>query len=145
MPRVESNTPSALNRRVHKRTVESLRQALDGGPRAIEQRLQELDREWDIERALQVGASSLVLTGIGLSLTADRRWLGLSGVVAGFLIQHAVQGWCPPLPLFRALGFRTVREIEHERNALKGARGDFEALDVAKAAGPNTLLAVAEL
>jgi hypothetical protein len=145
MPRVENNTPSALNRRVHKRTVESLRQALDGGPRAIEQRLQELDREWDIERALQVGASSLVLTGIGLSLTADRRWLGLSGVVAGFLIQHAVQGWCPPLPLFRALGFRTVREIEHERNALKGARGDFEALDVAKAAGPNTLLAVAEL
>jgi hypothetical protein len=145
MPRVENNTPNALNQRVHKRTVESLRQALDGGPRAIEQRLEELDGEWDIERALQVGAASLVLTGIGLSLTTDRRWLGLSGVVAGFLIQHAVQGWCPPLPLFRALGFRTMREIEHERNALKGARGDFEALDVAKAAGPNTLLAVAEL
>jgi hypothetical protein len=145
MSRVEANTPNALNRRVHQRTVEALRQALDGGPRAIEQRLEELDNEWDIERALQVGASSLVLTGIGLSLTVDRRWLGLSGVVAGFLLQHAVQGWCPPLPVFRALGFRTAREIEQERNALKGARGDFEALDVAKAAGPNTLLAVAQL
>lgn len=145
MSRVEANTPNALNRRVHQRTVETLRQALDGGPRAIEQRLTELDEEWDIERALQVGASSLVLTGIGLSLTVNRRWLGLSGVVAGFLLQHAVQGWCPPLPVFRALGFRTAREIEQERNALKGARGDFEALDVAKAAGPNTLLAVAQL
>jgi len=145
MSRTEANTPDVINRRVHQKTVEALRQALDGGPDAIDRRLQQLDREWDVERVIQATASTLVVTGIGLSIGVDRRWLTLSGVVAGFLLQHAVQGWCPPLPVVRALGFRTPREIEHERSALKSARGDFEAVDVAKAAGPNTLLAVAEL
>jgi len=45
--------------------------------------------------------------------------------VTAFLLQHAVQGWCPPLPVLRRLGFRTAREIEVERNALKALRGDF--------------------
>ncbi len=49
--------------------------------------------------------------------------------VAGFLFQHAVQGWCPPVPLFRRLGFRTAREIDHERYALKALRGDFRRLE----------------
>ncbi len=46
--------------------------------------------------------------------------------VAGFLFQHAVQGWCPPVPILRMLGFRTSYEIEQERRALKALRGDFE-------------------
>ena len=41
------------------------------------------------------------------------------------LFQHAVQGWCPPIPLLRRLGIRTSREIEIERVALKILRGDF--------------------
>ena len=54
-------------------------------------------------------------------------------MVAGFLLQHAVQGWCPPLPVFRRLGFRTQTEIEEERYALKALRGDFR--DVAAGDG----------
>jgi hypothetical protein len=42
-----------------------------------------------------------------------------------FLLQHAVQGWCPPIIWFRRLGVRTSTEIDHERNALKALRGDF--------------------
>jgi hypothetical protein len=41
-------------------------------------------------------------------------------------VQHTVQGWCPPVPLFRALGFRTRKEIEREKYTLKILRGDFE-------------------
>jgi hypothetical protein len=48
--------------------------------------------------------------------------------VAGFLLQHAVQGWCPPVPVFRRLGFRTQTEIDYERYALKVLRGDFQGL-----------------
>jgi hypothetical protein len=144
MTHVESNTPDSLNGRIHRKTVDTLRRTLDGGSHAIDRRLEELDREWNVERALEATASTFVLTGLGLAVAVDRRWLALPAAVAGFLLQHAVQGWCPPLPIVRALGFRTSREIESERNALKGARGDFDALDVARAAGPNTLLAVAE-
>jgi hypothetical protein len=58
----------------------------------------------------------------------DRKFLYLPAVVAGFLLQHAVQGWCPPVPLFRRMGFRTQSEIDHERYALKALRGDFRNL-----------------
>jgi hypothetical protein len=46
-------------------------------------------------------------------------------VVNGFLLQHSLQGWCPPLAIFRRLGVRTAAEIEYERSMLKANRGDF--------------------
>jgi hypothetical protein len=144
MTHVEANTPDTLNRRIHQRTVKHLQRALAGGREEIDRRLDELEREWSVERALQATAATLGLTGVGLALAVERRWLILSGVVSAFLLQHAIQGWCPPLPVLRALGYRTDREIENERSALKAARGDFDAVDVARAAGPNTLLTVAE-
>ncbi len=36
------------------------------------------------------------------------------------------QGWCPPVPILRRLGFRTSFEIEQERQALKLIRGDYK-------------------
>jgi hypothetical protein len=45
-----------------------------------------------------------------------------------FLLQHAIQGWCPPLPLLRRLGIRNQREIEAERIALKILRDDFDEI-----------------
>jgi hypothetical protein len=92
---------------------------------AIERRLMELDREWDIERVLELNASVAALTGMTLGATVDRRWFLLSALVAGFLLQHAVQGWCPPIPILRRLGFRTPSKIDEERYALKAMRGDF--------------------
>jgi hypothetical protein len=47
-------------------------------------------------------------------------------MVLGFFAQHAIQGWCPPLPLFRKLGYRTRKEIDKEKYALKLLRGDFD-------------------
>jgi hypothetical protein len=34
-------------------------------------------------------------------------------------LQHALQGWCPPVPVLRRLGYRTQPEIEEERCALR--------------------------
>jgi hypothetical protein len=51
--------------------------------------------------------------------------LALPLVVQGFLLQHAVQGWCPPVALLRRRGVRTSMEIAEERNALKALRGDY--------------------
>jgi hypothetical protein len=38
-------------------------------------------------------------------------------------MQHALQGWCPLLPLLRSVGFRTQYEIERERCALLAISG----------------------
>jgi hypothetical protein len=43
-------------------------------------------------------------------------------------LQHAVQGWCPPVPIFRRLGIRTQTKIDHERYALKVLRGDIKKI-----------------
>jgi hypothetical protein len=94
-------------------------------PAAIGQRLQELDAEWDIERVLETNASTLALIGLGLGTFVNRKFYLLPALVTGFLLQHALQGWCPPVPLFRRLRVRTQSEIELERYALKALRGDF--------------------
>ncbi len=61
-----------------------------------------------------------------------RKWLLLPFGVAAFLLQHALQGWCPPVDIFRRLGIRTTREINDERVALKVLRGDFDEIDVSE-------------
>jgi hypothetical protein len=65
----------------------------------------------------------------------DKKWFIFPAVVAGFLLQHAVQGWCPPMPVFRRLGFRTQSEIDSERYALKTLRGDFRNLPTSEGDG----------
>ena len=63
--------------------------------------------------------------------------------VAAFLLQHALQGWCPPLPVFRWYGVRTQSEIEQERYALKAIRGDFDqAVSVSEGSMPDPMEAV---
>jgi len=86
---------------------------------ALEARLDRLEHEWDIERTLQAHAAAVGLAGIALGLFVDRRWLALPALASGFLLQHALRGWCPPLPLLRALGARSSAEIEAERRALE--------------------------
>lgn len=126
--RVERNTSQKINEKIERKLQESIRY-YKGRPAAeISSRIDELDREWDIERMLEVNMSSLALTGLGLGVFHHRRWLILPALVLGFFAQHAIQGWCPPLPLFRKLGYRTRSEIDREKYALKLIRGDFNGL-----------------
>mgnify|MGYP002784886935 CR=1 FL=1 len=123
--RVSSHTSDEVNDRIRRATDRRVASLARGGPQAIDARLAELDREWDIERWLETGAASLMLAGTLLGVTVHRRWFLLPAVVGGFLLQHALQGWCPPLPVFRRFGVRTADEINQERFALKALRGDF--------------------
>ena len=123
--RVRMSTSDEVNERIRRQTDANVARFAALGREAIDRRLRELDREWDIERVLETGSSALTLTGLLLGIAVNRKWLLLSLVVQGFFMQHALQGWCPPLPLFRRLGVRTQPEIERERHALKALRGDF--------------------
>src|SRR5438445_8875889 len=103
--RVPEHTPARYNEAIHRQTEDNVARYAAAGREAIDRRLNELDREWDIERVLEANAASIALIGVGLGAFADRRFLILPGLVCGFLLQHALQGWCPPVPLFRHLGF----------------------------------------
>lgn len=125
--RVTFNTAPEVNRRIRRETEDRIRYYSDN-PSDIERRLAELDQEWDIERVLEANAATLALFGGAMGVLFNRKWLALPAAVSWFMLQHAVQGWCPPMPVLRRLGFRTAREIEIERNALKAIRGDYTAL-----------------
>jgi hypothetical protein len=126
--RVPEHTPARYNRLIIRSTRNNVAQYAAQGPAAIDRRLAELDREWDIERLLETNASSLVVAGCVLGAFVSRKFFLLPALVGGFLLQHAIQGWCPPIPLLRRLGVRTQREIDEERFALKALRGDFDHL-----------------
>ncbi|WP_211097000.1 hypothetical protein [Neolewinella litorea] len=123
----DQSSPEA-NRQIGEEILSRVEQ-LAGHPDAIATRLRELSEEWDVERMLETNASTLTLAGLVLGYTIDRRWLLLSAGVATFLLQHGIQGWCPPLVALRKMGFRTRQEIDWERTALKAVRGDFAPLN----------------
>jgi hypothetical protein len=126
--RVPESTADEVNDRIRRTTERNVARAARGGAGHIDRRLRELDREWDIERTLESNAATVSLVGLGLGALVHRTFYALPAIVAIFLLQHALQGWCPPLPVFRRWGIRTAREIEEERYALKALRGDFRAV-----------------
>lgn len=118
--RVRRSTEPRVNQQIDFQTEGNIRRYSQRDAVAIRRRINELDREWDVERVLEVNASTLALTGLILGITVNRKWLYLTGGVLTFLLQHGVQGWCPPLPILRRLGIRTRGEIDREKYALKG-------------------------
>lgn len=127
--RVRANTATEINEKIDRQITESVRFYSGKSEDKITQRIHDLEREWDMERLLETNASALAFTGLVLGVIRNKKWLFLPGIVLPFLLQHAVQGWCPPVPLFRRLGVRTREEIEREKFALKALRGDFEEID----------------
>ena len=123
--RVSQCTSRKINERIFSETQHSVERFCGTDQETLARRLDELDREWDFERTIQTGASMQILLGLALGTFLDRRWYAWSGIVAGFLLMHALLGWAPPLPILRRLGFRTQAEIEEERDALRILRGDF--------------------
>lgn len=126
--RVRSHTSAEVNQKIDQAIASTLTEYANQPKAQITDRIAELNREWDTERVLETNASVLAFTGLILGIFVNPNWLWLTGIVLPFLFQHAVQGWCPPLPIIRRLGVRTRQEIDREILSLKILRGDFANL-----------------
>lgn len=124
--RVRAHSDQDQNQRIDAQTQRCLERYATADREAIGRHIEELEREWDVERYLQMNAGLVSLSGVLLGTLVDRRFLAIPAAVFGFFFQHATQGWCPPLPVFRRIGVRTRREINREKYALKALRGDFD-------------------
>ena|SRR5688572_10365478 len=100
-------------------------------PDAISQRIEELDRERDLDQTMALYASGIGLGTVLFSFIGGRKWLVVAGAAMGFLLKHSLHGTSPTVPMLRKLGVRTRGEIDREKYALKILRGDFE--DIPKA------------
>jgi hypothetical protein len=126
--RVRDHSPSLANERIDRATQRRVLRAGGESKAALSRRLERLDEEWDMERVLETNASALALGGLLLGLFVNRKFLLVPCFVLPFLLQHATQGWCPPVPMFRRRGIRTRKEIDTEKFAIKALRGDFAAV-----------------
>ena len=126
--RVRAATGRSGNTAIDNLIILNLEYYKSEGLAAIDARIEALDREWDIERTLEMNAAAFALTGTLLGALVNSRWLVLPMLVTTFLAQHAIQGWCPPVEVLRRMGVRTRPEIDREKYALKALRGDFEGV-----------------
>jgi hypothetical protein len=126
--RVQAHTAPDVNSKIETEAATRVFAAAVEPEQAITRRIEELDDEWDIERWLEANASALAFTGTVLGLLVNKKFFAVPCIVLPFLFQHAVQGWCPPVPILRRKGVRTRREIDAEKYALKAVRGDFEKI-----------------
>ena len=127
--RVREHSPEKFNERIDRATQRRVLRAGGESKAALSRRLEALGGEWDMERVLQTNAAALALSGVLLGLFVNRKFFAIPCFVLPFLLQHALQGWCPPVPMFRARGIRTRKEIDTEKFAVKALRGDFAGLD----------------
>jgi hypothetical protein len=126
--RVQANTSHAINQRLSQQTERRVNEAVQQSAHGIDQKLQTLRSEFDVERAIEIEAPSMIAAGIAAGTWVDKRFIAVSAFAAGMLLLHSAQGWYPLLPIFRRAGLRATREIADEAYALKRARGDFEAI-----------------
>ena len=116
--RVRAHASEQANARIDRATDASLARAAETPEYAL-QRLGELDREWDIDRAVLLAFATMGSVALSLGLRKNWRWRFPLGAQIGFLVLHSVVGWCPPAMVLRNLGLRTRQEIETERNRLQ--------------------------
>jgi hypothetical protein len=127
LDRVRANTWHEVNERLDAQAAARIQSAAGDAADPSDQ-ITELDREWDFDRIMETESSLMGLMGLALGIGVHKRFLFISGFVAGMILLHSVHGWYPLLPLFRRMGVRTRDEIDRERNALKALRGDFAGL-----------------
>lgn len=123
--RVFLRTDPKINTDIRNQTIKYLNIFKSCDEQGKTDRIQQLSEEWDTERVMEVNASILILLSSYMGVKTSKIWFVLTGTVAAFMLQHALQGWCPLLPLIRKWGVRTSDEIYAEKTALKILRGDF--------------------
>ena len=99
-----------VNEEIDQEAERLVARATGGSEAVLSHQIDELNQEWDMERWLETNASAQAFTGTILGLLVNKKFFAIPCLVLLFLFQHAVQGWCPPVPVLRRKGVRTRRE-----------------------------------
>jgi hypothetical protein len=125
--RVRQHTAARVNANIDARTWGELEPILaSNDSHEIVRAIDNLDREWDVDRALMVNFATVGGASFLLGATKSKTMLWVFGSQMGFLLLHGLVGWCPPAAAFRRLGFRTRQEIEGARALLLARLRELE-------------------
>lgn len=117
--KVKLHTKPESNQKIEQKTQQNIKDYQGASKELLNKRLQQLDREWDIERVVESKAAVMILISTILGFTRRKCWFFISLISSFFLLLHAIVGWCPSLPIVRCLGIRTPEEIQEEKTAIK--------------------------
>ncbi len=123
--RIRDHSPEHVNKRIEEEIELSIKNFSRAKPDELSRRISELESEWDIDRATMMFFAALGSAALALGTMKDKRFLALLGIQLPFQAWHAFYGWCPPVSLLRRMGYRTLKEIDAEKFALKTIRGDY--------------------
>ena len=123
--RVALNTNPKVNINIRNETIGNLNNYNESSEVEISDRIKHLNSEWDTERFLETNAALIIIISTFLGIKSCKYWFLLTSTVGIFLLQHALQGWCPPVPIIRKMRIRTAEEINNEKTVLKMLRNDF--------------------
>jgi len=124
------NSPTPIKSQCPK--IAALEQRLaclaDAGPQAIQDRLDQLDREWTAGRATKATLGVMLVVGFALTALLDP-WFLILPTIGGFImLQYLFSRTSWLGKTFREMGFRSGFEVDQEKTALKVLRGDFQHL-----------------
>ncbi len=124
--RVACNTQPDINDKIRQHTLQNLDKYKGSIEEVISEKIENLNAEWDTERVLEADAALMIMITAFLGFRHNRGWLLFTTAISLSLLSHALQGWCPSIPLIRKMGIRTSEEIYNEKTVLKMIRGDFD-------------------
>jgi len=122
------NESGGFPNRSGSRNVRTVQQIETETNARVDKKITELEKEWDVERTVELNCAVLAIAGTALGIFVHKRWFALPVLAATFLAQDSIQGWSPLIPVFKKFGFRNKKEINREKYALKALRGDFKRI-----------------
>jgi hypothetical protein len=116
---IRKHSFKSFNENIDEKTDSIIQLVIAEGPISIGERLNELDKEWDIDKAVLLFQSGLIMIQLANAMKKQSKnslWGPL--IQTPLLMLHATFGWSPVTMVFRKLGFRTRFEIQAEREVL---------------------------
>lgn len=82
--------------------------------------IEELEKEWDIEKIVELSAAVVTIASVLLSHTKNKQLNKLGETISSLLGVDSLKNWRPPTPFLRGMGFRSREEIDREIKSLRG-------------------------
>jgi hypothetical protein len=123
---VREHTLPSVNRRIDAAVETRVAHLLErDDPKAISRCISQLERCWDVERAFSAATGALALVGSVVARRAGGGWWWLPATAGVLLLEQTFRGGSVLMSALRQLRLRTRAELDLEKFALKGLRGDF--------------------
>jgi hypothetical protein len=119
------NIKPLFNQLVYEKTKSNIRKYIGASNELLYERLQELNKEWYVEKVFITLISFLIFLFSLLGLISGSFWYLINLLLAIVSFIHYVFNWSLPIYFIRRFGVRTFSEIYEEKMVIKLMMKDY--------------------